>query len=156
MSREHHRSGVAPAIAGGIMLLTMLSVAHAALGGDVASILRDHEKLQATHQVTRLASYEIHEGLSPAGLHIREYVDRSGREFAVSWQSQRAVDVTSLLGAYADRYQAAAQAHRSGHHLLVVNDADFKLAVARLPRGWQGRAVLAGAVPAGVTPAEIR
>jgi hypothetical protein len=156
MSWTNSRAGAAPAFAGSLLLLTMMPMAHAALGGDVASILRDHQRLQATHRVTQLANYEIHEGQTSAGTHLREYVDRAGREFAVSWQSQRAVDITSLLGAYAGRYQAAAQAHRSGHHLLVINSADLTLSVAHLPRGWQGLAILTGAVPAGVAPADIR
>jgi hypothetical protein len=138
------------------LLPVIMPVAHAALGGDVASVLHDHQALRASHQVTALASYEIHEGQSPSGLHLREYVDRSGREFAVSWQSTSAANINDLLGVYAGRYQAAALGHRGGHHVLSVDAPDLKLTVVRLPRGWRGLAILPDAVPAGVSRAEIR
>jgi hypothetical protein len=133
-----------------------MPLAQAALGGDVASVIRDHQALSATHEVTTLANYEIHEGRSPTGLHLREYVDHSGREFAVSWQSANNAGISRLLGAYADRYHAAALARRGGHHVLSINTPDLALTVTRLPRGWLGLAILPDALPEGVSRAGIR
>jgi hypothetical protein len=129
---------------------------HAALGGDVTSVRRDHEALRATDVVTSTARYDVHEARNASDQRIREYVDRTGKVFAVTWQGPRTPDLGSLLGVYAPRYQLAARAHRGGHHALVIRDADFALSVMRLPRGWAGQALLPTAMPAGVSRAEIR
>lgn len=46
------------------LLSGLLSIAalpaHAALGGDVASVLRDHQKLQATDTVIPTSHYDVH------------------------------------------------------------------------------------------------
>jgi hypothetical protein len=150
-------SAVAMALAFALALaLATAPAAHAALGGDVASILRDHQQLRASHWVTPVTNYDIHEGRSPTGLYLREYVNRSGKEFAVSWQSPSAANISVLLGDYAGRYQAAAQAHRSGHHVLSIDTPELKMTVVRLPRGWQGLAILPDGVPAGVNQRELR
>jgi hypothetical protein len=138
------------------MYLTMTSFAYAALGGDVASVVRDHQALRVTHAVTSLTNYEIHEGQSPGGLHLREFVDHSGKVFAVSWQSPGNANVNTLLGAYAARYQAAARSRRGGHHMLYISAPDLTLSIMRLPRGWRGLAILPNAIPDGVSRAEIQ
>jgi hypothetical protein len=130
--------------------------ARAALGGDVASVLHDAEALQATHAVTPMVNYDLHEGTTADGLQVREYVDRSGKVFAVTWKGPRSPNVSELLGVHAARYQAAAQAHRSGHHVLSINDPDLVVTAMRLPRGWQGQAYLPAAIPAGVSRSELR
>jgi len=138
--------------------LATAPAAHAALGGDVASVLRDHEAMRAVDVVTASTQqYDVHEGRSADGMHVRQYVERaSGRVFGVAWEGPRAPDVVQLLGESADQYSAAARAHRGSHHVLSINDPDLAVTVLRLPRGWQGQAYLPSAVPAGVGRSEIR
>jgi len=135
-----------------------MPAAQAALGGDVASVLHDHEALRAADVVTASAQqYDVHEARSADGMHVRQYVDRSsGKVFAVSWDGPRSPDVGRLLGASATRYYAAARANRGNHHVLSINDPDLSVTVLRLPRGWQGQAYLPAALPAGVDRSEIR
>jgi len=129
--------------------------AHAALGGDVASVLRDHESLHASHVVTPTVNYDLHEGLTTDGVQLREYADRSGKVFAIGWQGPRSPDVGSLLGTFAARYYQAARLHRGSHHVLAVDQGDLVVTVVRLPRGWLGRAYLPAAIPAGVDLATL-
>ena len=132
--------------------------AHAALGGDVASILRDHERLQASDVVTASTpQYDVHEARSADGVHVRQYVDRSsGKVFAVTWDGPRSPDISAILGSSAPRYLAAVRAHRGNHHVLSIADPDLSVTVLRLQRGWQGQAYLPAAIPAGVKRSEIR
>ncbi len=129
---------------------------YASLGGDLPSVRHDHAAIHAADLVTSTLHYDVHEGVNASGQRIREYVDHAGKVFAVSWQGPRSPDIAGLLGAYAARYVAAARAHHGGHHVLVIADRDLSVSIIRLPRGWQGRASLPLAVPAGVAPAEIR
>jgi hypothetical protein len=140
----------------GMAFLLAAAAAQAALGGDVASALRDHERLRTTHTVVPTALYDLHEGVSSNGTQLREYVDRGGKVFAVSWQGPRSPDVANLLGASAARYQGVAKARHGSHHVVTIDDADLAVTVMRLPRGWQGEAVLPRAVPAGVARADLR
>lgn len=145
------------ALAASLALATIAPVtSRAALGGDVASVMRDHESLHASHTVTPTVNYDLHEGLSTDGVQLREYVDRSGKVFAVGWQGPRSPDVGRLLGSFAERYYEAARLHRGSHHVLAVDQGDLVVAVVRLPRGWRGRAYLPAAIPAGVDLATLR
>lgn len=131
-------------------------VSLAALGGDMDSVRRDHAMLRAADAVTATASYEVHEASSATGERLREYVNHSGTVFALTWQGRRAPDVSALLGAYATRYQNAVNNHRGSHHVLSIEAQDLAVSVVHLPRGWQLQALLAGAMPEGVSRAEIR
>lgn len=140
------------------LALTAASAAHAALGGDVASVLRDHEALRAADVVAvTTQQYDVHEARSADGLQVHQYVERtSGKVFAVTWEGPRSPDIGALLGASAELYYAAAHAHKGSHHVLSIDDPNLSLTVLRLPRGWQGKAYLPLAIPAGIDRAEIR
>jgi len=44
----------------------------------------------------------------------------------------------------------------SNHHIVAVDEGGLVVTVLRLPRGWSGGALLASAIPAGVSRDEIR
>jgi hypothetical protein len=150
--RSNAEAGLALTIA-----LAVAPVSRAALGGDVASVVHDHEALRADDVVSSTDRYDVHEAQSPEGVRVRQYVDRaSGKVFALAWEGPRSPDVNALLGAYASRYQAAAKANHGSHHVLSVSDPDFAVTVLRLQRGWQGLAYLPGSLPQGVSRDELR
>ncbi len=140
------------------LALTAAPAANAALGGDVASVLRDHEALKAADVVAATTQqYDVHEARSADGLQVRQYVERtSGKVFAVTWEGPRSPDIGGLLGASAEIYYHAVHAHKGSHHVLSIDDPNLSLTVLRLPRGWQGKAYLPLAIPAGIDRAEIR
>jgi hypothetical protein len=130
--------------------------AEAALGGDLASIAHDHESLRANVTVTPTVSYDLHELTTASGTRVREYADRSGKVFAVTWQGPSLPDLGQLLGGYAERYATAVRAHRGSHHVLTLSEPDLAISVVKLPRGFSGQAYLPGAMPAGVGREELR
>lgn len=129
--------------------------AQAALGGDVASVMRDSVALKAAHSVTPFAAYDLHESTSADGTMLREYVDRGGRVFALSWRGPRSPDMTAILGVHAAKF-ATARSRLSNHHVVVVDEPDLAVTVIRLARGWRGQAVVPTALPAGVSRADLR
>jgi len=146
-------------ILGLLTVVTVLAdprVACAALGGDVASVLRDHLALDTTPAITSTASYDIYASQARNGQTLREYVDHSGHVFAVAFDGPHAPDLGSMLGSYAPRYLSAAKAMGPSHHVVIVNARALQITVLRLPRGWKGNAILPGSVPAGVDRREIR
>lgn len=143
-------------------LITLLAAlapasAFAALGGDVASVLRDSAALGARHSVTPFAGYDLHEAITDDGVLVRQYVDRSGRVFAVSWQGRRSPNVQALLGEHAAEYEAALKARRfPNHHVASIEAPGLAISVIRAGRGWMGQALVPNALPAGVQRADIR
>jgi hypothetical protein len=129
---------------------------HAALGGDVASVLRDHAALRIAPVLTSTASYDVYSGETSGGTALREYVDRSGKVFAVGFNGPSAPQVMSVLGSYSARYLAAAKARRPARHVVVINDPDLSVSSVRLPRGWQFGAQLPASIPAGVDRSALR
>lgn len=135
--------------------LTASLPAAAALGGDVASVMRDSAALRASHSLTPFAAYDLHEATRPDGTVLREYVDRAGRVFALSWRGPGSPNVASLLGEHAAHYEAV-RSRFSSHKVVNVNEPGLVVSIVKLPRGWRGQALLPGAIPAGVSRAEIR
>ena len=146
------------AMLGIAFIVSDVPAAQAALGGDVASVLHDHEVLRAADVVTTSTQqYDVHEATNADGVHVSQYVNRSsGKVFAVTWDGPRLPDIGALLGTSAARYYAAARVSHASHHVLSINDPDLSVSVLRLPRGWQGQAYLPAAMPAGVDRSEIR
>src|ERR1700688_420796 len=87
----------------GINLLWVGS-AHAALGGDAASVLADGIAAQGiVHAVIR-QQYDIEEFTADAGVQLREYLNRAGVVFAVSWTGPVLPDLERLLGTHFAAY----------------------------------------------------
>jgi hypothetical protein len=129
--------------------------AFATLGGNTVSVL-NYPGLSISHEVTSLPQFDRHEGVTALGSVIREYTNRQGRVFAVTWTGPVAPDLKSLLGEYAPRFNQAAAAVRASHHVMAVTDGELSVSLLRLPRGWSGRAVLTDSIPDGVAARDIQ
>jgi hypothetical protein len=129
---------------------------RAALGGDVRSVMHDHAALGLSPSVTSTANFDLYEGQTGDGTRLREYVDHSGKVFALSYQAPVRPQLAALLGSYASRKRDSVGARQRSRHLLVINDPDFALTVVHMGRGWRMQAELPTAVPAGVDRSELR
>ena len=135
----------------------VLQTAHAALGGDVTSITDEVTAMSGTDAVTVTQTYDIHRVSSAAGLQLTEYVDRSGRIFAVAWSGPAMPDLRALLGSHYAAFAAALaaqtpRAHKSLHvatPALVVENSGTTRSVA-------GRAFIPAALPAGLGSDNVR
>ena len=138
-------------------LVALARPASAALGDTTASIARDRIAMRVAQSMTTpMPSYDVHRMVDPAGGVVREYADRTGQVFAVTWHGPRGPDLKTLLGGYYDRYVAAATQHRTGHHVVTIHAPDLVLSVVRFQRFAYGRAYLPNRMPSGVTKADLR
>jgi hypothetical protein len=126
-----------------------VGVAHATLGGDVASIEVNGRRLAAAQKIEPLETGERHELHLPSGTLVREYVSPAGRVYAVSWQGKRPPDLEELLGAYFPQLTGHGR-RRSGHHQLDVTGDDLVVQSSGHNRAFRGRAWVPSLVPAAV------
>lgn len=136
--------------------LAMAHPASAALGGGRASIVKDQAAMRGVLSVTPMQSFTVHRLVDPTGQTVREYADRTGRIFAVTWSGSHSPDLKQLLGAYYGRYVTAAALHRTGHHIVTVRTPGLVLSVVDFQRSVHGRAYLPSRLPSGFTPADLR
>jgi hypothetical protein len=150
--------------AGGLLLLmagiNLLRVgsAHAALGGDAASVLADGIASKGTVNAVIRQQYDIEEFTADTGVQVREYLNRDGVVFAVSWTGPVLPDLERLLGthfaAYTEglaalNYPGLQRSVRVASSALVVESGGHL-------RAYAGRAYVPALMPAGVSPAELR
>jgi hypothetical protein len=124
--------------------------AHATLGGDVASVAANHQRLGGARQVQKLASGERHELQLPSGIVVHEYVAPGGAVYAITWRGPRMPDLRELLGPYFAQLARRDARQRSGHHRLTVTGSDLEIRASGHRRTFAGRAWVPSLVPAGV------
>jgi hypothetical protein len=132
--------------------------AHAALGGDAASVLADAQELHGTTLSTLLIQYDIQEITNDSGMRVREYLARDGVVFAVTWSGPVVPNLKSLLGAHFDSYrQALAASKQPGvRRSLRTASPDLVVESSGHMRAYGGRAYLPRLIPAGTSLADIR
>lgn len=132
--------------------------ASAGLGDDAASVLSDTYALQGTLHITLLLQYDLHEITTDSGMRIREFVNRSGTVFAVTWSGPVMPDLQQLLGAnFAAYVNAVAASQQTGlRRSLRIATSDLVVESAGHMRAYQGRAYLPALVPSGTNVSELR
>jgi hypothetical protein len=140
------------------LTLWCVSPAHAALGGDTASVASDADALQGVIHSTPLQQYDIHDITSDNGMRLREFQNRSGVVFAVVWSGPAMPDLRILLGASYQKYTTAvAAANHSGlKRSLRIATSDLVVESDGHMRAYSGRAYLPALIPAGTSPADLR
>jgi hypothetical protein len=131
--------------------------ASAGLGGDAASALADGAELHGVVSSMSLPQYDVEEITADTGMLVREYVNRAGVVFAVTWTGPALPDLQRLLGTHYVEYTAALAAlsrpglHRSvrtmSSELVVESDGHL--------RAYAGRAYLRALIPPGISPADL-
>jgi hypothetical protein len=123
--------------------------AHATLGGDVASIAADAQRMVGARRVEKLPSGERHVLELPSGLVVHEYVSATGAVYAVSWSGRTMPDLRELLGPYFAQLSRA-DAHRGGHHRMSLVGSDLVIRSSGHRGSFSGRAWVPSLVPADV------
>jgi hypothetical protein len=131
--------------------------ARAALGSDAASVLADGASMHIGVQSEMHPQYEVLEISNAAGISVREYLNKDGIVFAVSWSGPVPPDLQQLLGAHFSTYAAAlaAVANPGIRRSLRVESSGLIVELGGHLRAYAGRAYLADLIPAGVTAAEF-
>jgi hypothetical protein len=125
--------------------------ARATLGGDVASVEANQQRLGASRQIAKLASGERHDLALPSGTRVREYVSPSGFVYAIDWRGPRVPDLRELLGSSFAQLERA-DTRKEGLHRMTLTGSDLEVRSSG-HRGWfAGRAWVPSLVPPGVHP----
>jgi hypothetical protein len=132
--------------------------AHAALGGDAASVTADADGLHGTAESTLLAQYDIQEITDDNGMRVREFLTKAGVVFAVTWNGPVVPDLQRLLGASFDPYikSLSALKDRGMHRSLRIATSELVVEAGGHMRAYSGRAYLPRSVPIGVSAADLR
>jgi hypothetical protein len=136
----------------------MVRPARASLGGDAASVAADAVDLHGVSHATLLQQYEIREITNDNGMLVREFLNRNGVVFAVSWSGPVVPDLRTLLGASFDSYleQLSALRHPGTHRSLRLASSALVVESGGHMRAYSGRAYLPLLVPAAASPANLR
>jgi len=101
--------------------------AHAALGGDTASIEADRAYFAARSSTTAMGGRTVHLLTLTNGTVVREFARADGMVFAVTWRGPARPDLRQLLGPGFDVLQAdnVLAGGRRTHRPLSVRRADL-------------------------------
>ena len=136
----------------------MAAPAHAGLGAGNASVLADAHELHGAVTLTLLQQYDIREISGAGGMRVREFLNRAGVVFALSWSGPVVPDLARLLGtSYASYAGALAALQRRGLHRSVrIAMPDLVVELGGHLRAYVGHAYLPALIPPGIQTADLR
>lgn len=154
---HRYPTGTLLLLVAGISLLWVGPV-HAGLGGDAASVVADGAASKGSVNSVTGQQYDIEEINADTGVQVREYLNRDGVVFAVSWTGPVLPDLQRLLGIHFAAYTAALAAleHPGLHRSWRVASPDLVVESAGHLRAYTGRAYLPALIPTGVSRVELR
>jgi hypothetical protein len=141
-----------------IGIVMLAHAAHAALGGDASSLAREAAWLHGSVNSEVLTQYVVKELAADSGMYVREYLNRNGTVFAVSWRGPVAPDLRPLLGEYFAEYASALSAldHPGLQRYVRIASPTLVVESGGHLRAYAGRAYLPALIPAGVPVAALR
>jgi hypothetical protein len=139
-----------------LLALACPVLAHAELGGSVATVRADQEQMKGTRRITTTADYSVHEIQVASGATVREFVSPTGKVFGVAWEGPWKPDMRRLLGAYFDQYVQASQNKRQRRGGVSVHEPEVVIESQGHMRSFSGRAYLPQMTPPNVNPAAIK
>jgi hypothetical protein len=131
------------------LVLQFSSSARAALGDDVAAVVADQARLQASLQTWRKSNYEIHELALPTGTKIRHFVGESGKIFAVSWSGGWRPNLRDIMGERYDKFIAATRGKRMARGVARIELPGMVVVMGGHQRAFFGQVYLTDLLPAG-------
>jgi hypothetical protein len=151
-------AGIFSALGAGLLLWALVrpTAAYAGLGDSSVSIARDRAAMRSSLNTVSMKGYDVQELTDESGATVREYVSSAGTVFALTWSGTQVPDLKLLLSTYYDRYVAAAQTHRTGHHVLSIATPELVMTVVRFQRKSSGQVYAPSLMPSGVTRQELR
>jgi hypothetical protein len=153
-----HVGGLARAMFGLCMWAAIGAIAtpaHAALGDDVAAVEQDRVRMQASLQVHRKATYDVHELATAIGTTVRELVNQNGKVFAVSWSGGWRPNLRDVMGAHYDRFIASTRGKRRARGPVRIELPGMVVFMGTYLRTSFGYVYLTEELPAGFSSKEI-
>ncbi len=141
-------------------LLAAAGPAAAVLGGDLASVHADQQRLGAQRRQQVQLTFQVQVLTLPDGSTIRQYATPAGRIFAVSWNTRFKPRLDDLLGthfaAYAEGGRLAQAARPGVAHSARIARGDLVVESSAHLQAHVGRAYLRSLLPAGTPPDALR
>lgn len=147
------RSSKSSAAAVAAVLFT--SGSWAALGGAPASFEAQKNVPMSSTLSPGAAGYTVVRHDLDSGTQVREYVDASGKVFAVSWSGPFLPDLKELLGAHFEAMQGPANRGDSISRLTRQGQGVVVVSTGRLG-AFEGRAWLPALLPSGFNASEAK
>ena len=160
----HNAKMVARAVTHALSILILgtgtlrVELAQASLAGDAASVSRDADALHGVKQTSIHPQFDIQQIDTDNGIQVREYLNRDGTVFAVTWAGPVVPDLQQLLGSQFTAYttELAAREHLGLHRSVRLATSDLVVESDGHLRAYVGRAYLPAMIPIGVSAAELR
>ena len=138
---------VACSLIGMMVSICQITSAHAALGGDSASVETDRVSMKAEHaarqSLSATGSYTVYETTIPSGTIVRQYLNSNGVVFAVAWSGPFLPDFRQLLGVHFNTMVARqAKQSNAGHRNFNQHEGDLVIESGGHQRSFAGRAYL--------------
>jgi hypothetical protein len=123
----------------------------ATLGETIGSTAQVSKALNAKVIARRTPQYTVHE-MAAVGGTVREYIDKAGNIFAVTWRGPLPQDLSLLLGSYFEDYQSQVQLVPKSRNRVPVSIEADDLIVRKEGhmRAMRGKAFLKSFLPSGV------
>lgn len=144
----------------------MLPNAHAALGGNAASVNADRTALAASSTVaastsatTGTSAYTMQSLVDVGGTTIHEYLDSSGTVFAIAWAGPFMPNLSQLMGTYFASYTSAVAANQDSQTVrspAAVDTGELVVKSGGHMQAFRGKAYLKNRLPGGFTVDQIR
>ena len=137
--------------------LICISAARAGLGGDAAGVAADAKFLRGVVHSESTLLFDVREIITDAGLRVREYLNRDGIVFAVTWRGPIQPDLQQLLQtSFASYNQARSALIQPGlRRSLRIASTDLVVETAGHLRAYSGRAYLPTRIPAGASANDL-
>lgn len=131
---------------------------RAALGSDAAGIFTDGAELQGVVRSVPGQQYDMEEITAASGVRVREFLNRTGIVFAVTWNGPVMPDLRTLLGSSFDSYTKSLAALKQPglQRSLRIATPELVVESGGHMRAYSGRAYLPLLIPAGVSTADLR
>ena len=151
--------GLRPIVIPFVLALTFTAAgAQAELGGPLASVAVDRDRMGATVNSVAMGSYTRHSLTRPNNAMVDEFSNGSGQVFAVRWRGPGKPDLRQLLGSYFEVMQTAAADGRAMHALRrpqQVSQPDLQIQSGGHMGWFHGVAFIPSLAPAGYSPADL-
>jgi hypothetical protein len=148
--------------AAGIASLTLLGLsgsAHASLGGAPGGT--GLTRVAALHsapetETSQAQPYSTQNSITDGGTTVREYIDRDGGVFAVTWKGPFMPNLSVLLGEYFAQYTDTSASQPPTHSMRFVHNENLVVQSTGRMHAFSGIAYLPQKLPAGVTADSLK
>ncbi len=144
-------------IAMALALATGIVPSWASLGQRVDSISTDRVRMSARMVSSTKATHTVSSLTLANGAVVKEFANKAGVVFAVSWRGPGRPDLQQLLGDGFDAVQAdnIGRGGRRMHAPLAVNRSDLIVHTGGRPGAFWGLAYLPQSVPSGFSATDL-